>query len=49
VTITVLPPIYPRTAGSASASEEGSGWHELIRLRDATRDTIVPHSGEPLL
>jgi 1-acyl-sn-glycerol-3-phosphate acyltransferase len=47
VTITVLPPIYPRTAGNAS--EEGSGWHELIRLRDATRDAIVPHSGEPLL
>jgi fatty-acyl-CoA synthase len=49
VTITVLPPIYPRTGSNAGESEQGSGWHELIRLRDATRDAIVPHSGEPLL
>jgi fatty-acyl-CoA synthase len=46
VTITVLPPIYPRVA---SESGESAGWHELIHLRDATRDAIVAHSGEQLL
>jgi fatty-acyl-CoA synthase len=49
VTITVLPPIYPRTVNNASESGDGSGWHELIRLRDATRAAIVRHAGEPLL
>jgi 1-acyl-sn-glycerol-3-phosphate acyltransferase len=49
VTITVLPPIYPQTAGNATESVGGSGWHELIRLRDATREAIVRYSGEPLL
>ena len=49
VTITVLPPIYPQTVGDAAEASEGSGWHELIRLRDATREAIVRHSGEPLL
>jgi 1-acyl-sn-glycerol-3-phosphate acyltransferase len=49
VTITVLPPIYPQAAGDAAESGEGSGWHELIRLRDATRGAIVKYSGEPLL
>ncbi len=48
VTITIHPPIYPSTANSAN-SAESSDWHELIRLRDATRDAIVRHSGEPLL
>jgi fatty-acyl-CoA synthase len=49
VTITVLPPIYPSTAPSAENSADSSGWHELIRLRDATRAAIVRHAGEPLL
>ncbi len=49
VTITVLPPIYPQIADNAMESGEGSGWHELIRLRDATREAIVRYSGEPLL
>jgi fatty-acyl-CoA synthase len=49
VTITVLPPIYPQTADNATESADGSGWHELIRLRDATRAAIVRYSGEPLL
>jgi fatty-acyl-CoA synthase len=49
VTITVLPPIYPRRAGNAAESGDPSGWHELIRLRDATRDAIARYSGEPLL
>jgi 1-acyl-sn-glycerol-3-phosphate acyltransferase len=44
VTITVLPPICPRTPNG-----EGSNWHELIRLRDATRDAIVRYSGESIL
>ncbi len=49
VTITLSPPIYPSTAASTSNSDDSSGWHELIRLRDATRAAIVRHAGEPLL
>ncbi len=49
VTITLSPPIYPRTAANTSNSDDSAGWHELIRLRDATREAIVRHSGEPLL
>jgi fatty-acyl-CoA synthase len=47
VTITVLPPIYPPAA--ANSNQDASDWHVLIRLRDATRNAIVTHSGEPLL
>jgi 1-acyl-sn-glycerol-3-phosphate acyltransferase len=49
VTITLSPPIYPRKANTAEDSADPSGWHELIRLRDATRDAIVRHTGESLL
>jgi 1-acyl-sn-glycerol-3-phosphate acyltransferase len=49
VTITLSPPIYPRVANTADSSTDPSGWHELIRLRDATREAIVRYSGEPLL
>jgi 1-acyl-sn-glycerol-3-phosphate acyltransferase len=49
VTITVHPPIYPQTTGNASDHAESSGWHELIRLRDATREAIGRDSGEPIL
>ncbi|HET9995518.1 MAG TPA: AMP-binding protein [Candidatus Acidoferrum sp.] len=49
VTITLSPPIYPRDAGNAQNSPDSSGWHELIRLRDATREAIVRHAGESLL
>ncbi|MGB4785545.1 MAG: AMP-binding protein, partial [Candidatus Acidiferrum sp.] len=49
VTITLSPPIYPRTANGADDTADASGWHELIRLRDAARDAIVRHSGEQLL
>jgi 1-acyl-sn-glycerol-3-phosphate acyltransferase len=49
VTITLSPPIYPSTAASTSNSAESTDWHELIRLRDATRAAIVRHAGEPLL
>ena len=49
VTITLSPAIYPSTAPNASSPPDSSGWHELIRLRDATRAAIVRHAGEPLL
>lgn len=49
VTITVSPPIYPRAAKEAAMADESSSWHELIRLRDTTRETIARYSGEPLL
>ena len=45
VTITLSPPIAPRAAGSADSGD----WHELIRLRDACREAIARHAGEPLL
>ena len=49
VTITVSPPIYPRVPSDSANSSESSAWHELIRLRDAAREAIARHSGEPLL
>ena len=49
VTITLSPPIYPRVANAADSSTDPSGWHELIRLRDAAREAIARDSGEPLL
>jgi fatty-acyl-CoA synthase len=49
VTITLSPPIYPSTAANSSNPADSSGWHELIRLRDAARAAIVRHAGEPLL
>jgi 1-acyl-sn-glycerol-3-phosphate acyltransferase len=49
VTITLSPPIYPSTATSTSNSADSSDWHELIRLRDATREAIARHASEPLL
>jgi acyl carrier protein len=49
VTITLSPPIYPRDTENAENSADSSGWHELIRLRDATREAIVRHAGESLL
>ncbi|HET8921416.1 MAG TPA: AMP-binding protein [Candidatus Acidoferrum sp.] len=49
VTITLSPPIYPSGSDKTEKSADPSGWHELIRLRDETRDAIVRHSGESLL
>jgi 1-acyl-sn-glycerol-3-phosphate acyltransferase len=46
VAITLSPPIYPSTTAN---SAESSDWHELIRLRDATREAIGRDSGEPIL
>jgi len=43
VILTVCPPLEP-TATSAP-----SDWHEMVRLRDATRAVIAQHCGEPLL
>jgi fatty-acyl-CoA synthase len=48
VTITLSAPIYPR-AVSGEASTGSRDWHELIRLRDSTRDAVARNSGEGLL
>jgi fatty-acyl-CoA synthase len=45
VTITLSPPIYPRLGNG----EKTSDWHELIRLRDATREAIGMYAKEPVL
>ena len=47
VTITVSPPIFPRTMTNREKVDSASAWQELIRLRDATRETIARYSGEP--
>ena len=44
VTITLSPPLSPKTA-----EPDSSDWHEVVRLRDAAREQIARHSGEPLL
>jgi fatty-acyl-CoA synthase len=44
VTITLSPPLLPKIA-----EPDSSDWHEVVRLRDATREQIAHHSGEPLL
>ena len=49
VTITLSAPIYPRAIMKGSGSEDASDWHELIRLRDATREAIARHADEPVL
>jgi 1-acyl-sn-glycerol-3-phosphate acyltransferase len=49
VTITIHAPIHPQTTGTSSEHPESSGWHELIHLRDATREAIGRDSGEPIL
>ncbi|HXY26610.1 MAG TPA: AMP-binding protein [Candidatus Acidoferrum sp.] len=49
VTITLHPPIYPRSSATSVDGADSSQWHELIRLRDATREAILRDSGESLL
>jgi hypothetical protein len=49
VTLTLSPPILPKKASAAPNTAESSDWHELIRLRDATREAIARHVDEPLL
>ncbi|HVB32838.1 MAG TPA: AMP-binding protein [Patescibacteria group bacterium] len=39
VTLTFLPPIFP----------DGTGWKQIVRLRDSARAAIEEPSGEPLL
>ena len=41
VTITICPPIFPQS--------DASDWHEIVRVRDAARETIAHFAGEPLL
>jgi fatty-acyl-CoA synthase len=49
VTITLSPPIYPQAATASATATESASWHDLIRLRDKTREAIARHSGEALL
>ena len=42
VTLTFGPLVAPNPAA-------GNDWHEIVRLRDSTRDIIAQNSGEPLL
>ena len=44
VTITLSPPLVPQRS-----ADDSSDWHEVVRLRDAAREAIARHSGEPLL
>ena len=44
VTITLSPPLLAKFA-----EPDSSDWHEVVRLRDATREQIARHCGEPLL
>jgi 1-acyl-sn-glycerol-3-phosphate acyltransferase len=49
VTLTLHPPIFPKTQNHAGEKVDSSDWQELIRLRDAAREAIARDSGEPLL
>jgi len=49
VTITLSPPIYPQHADRSPQNAESSGWHDLIRLRDETREAIARYAGESIL
>jgi 1-acyl-sn-glycerol-3-phosphate acyltransferase len=46
ITITLSPPLYP---ASPLTSSSASDWHEVVRLRDATRQQIAHNCGEPLV
>ncbi len=41
ITVTICPPIV--------AESDASDWHEIVRVRDAARETIARHAGETLL
>jgi 1-acyl-sn-glycerol-3-phosphate acyltransferase len=51
VLITICPPIEPPAPerSTAAQDESSSDWHAIVRLRDAAREAIARHSGEPLL
>jgi len=42
ILVTIGPLVWPDPAA-------GDDWHEIVRLRDATRELIAEHAGEPLL
>ncbi len=41
ITVTICPPVLPQS--------DASDWHEIVRVRDAARETIARYAGEPLL
>jgi 1-acyl-sn-glycerol-3-phosphate acyltransferase len=41
ITVTIGAPVLPRS--------DASDWHEIVRIRDAARQTIARYAGEPLL
>jgi len=41
ITVTICPPILPQS--------DAADWHEIVRVRDAAREIIARHAGEPLL
>jgi fatty-acyl-CoA synthase len=41
IAVTICPPLLPQSAVS--------DWHEIVRIRDAARETIARFAGEPLL
>jgi fatty-acyl-CoA synthase len=49
VIITLSAPVYPNSSLLTERASQTSNWHELVRLRDAARETIARHAGEPLL
>jgi len=41
ITVTIGAPVLPQS--------DASDWHEIVRIRDAARQTIARYAGEPLL
>jgi 1-acyl-sn-glycerol-3-phosphate acyltransferase len=41
ITVTICPPVLPQS--------DASDWHEIVRVRDAARETIARYASEPLL
>jgi hypothetical protein len=41
ITITICSPLIPQS--------DAADWHEIVRVRDAARETIARYAGEPLL
>jgi len=49
VTITLSAPIFPRATRGGENPADASDWHEVVRLRDATREAIASRISEPVL
>jgi fatty-acyl-CoA synthase len=47
ITITLSAPIFPDAARTGAS--QSANWQELVRLRDASRESIARFCGEPLL